>query len=237
MAQALWGCSPGCGLPGCSASQHRAQLKFLPSHLLQSAPDPSQEMQAQVAEKQKPWLRTQPSPPFRMTPSHPTPQPPAGAYSRVPHSHPLLMRTHTHTHSKPGAAGSGTRMPSLGALSASVPRGYLGHAPSSHTSAPQQPPAAAGAGFACSARPAADTVALTAPGHAPFATPWLQPARLLCPRSWNFPGKNSAVPCHVLLQETFQTQGLNQQLFHLQRWRVGSSTALPGKPPRCWNKS
>ena len=97
MAQALWGCSPGCGLPGCSASQHRAQLKFLPSHLLQSAPDPSQEMQAQVAEKQKPWLRTQPSPPFRMRPSHPTPQPPAGAYSRVPHSHPLLMHTHTHT--------------------------------------------------------------------------------------------------------------------------------------------
>ena len=33
----------------------------------------------------------------------------------------------------------------------------------------------------------------------------LQPARLLCP--WDFPGKNTGVSCHSLLQGTFPTQG------------------------------
>ena len=32
-----------------------------------------------------------------------------------------------------------------------------------------------------------------------FATPW--PASLLCP--WNFPGKNTRVGCHFLLQGIF----------------------------------
>ena len=48
----------------------------------------------------------------------------------------------------------------------------------------------------------------------------LGPARLLCP--WDFPGKNTAVGCHFLLQGIFQTQGLNlgslhcrQTLYHL----------------------
>ena len=34
----------------------------------------------------------------------------------------------------------------------------------------------------------------------------LQPARLLCP--WDFPGKNTEVGCHFLLQGNFPTQGL-----------------------------
>ena len=33
-------------------------------------------------------------------------------------------------------------------------------------------------------------------------------ARLFCP--WNFPGKNTEVVCHFLLQGIFLTQGLNE---------------------------
>ena len=35
----------------------------------------------------------------------------------------------------------------------------------------------------------------------------LQPSKLLCP--WNFPGKNTGVGCHFLLQGIFLTQGPN----------------------------
>ena len=35
----------------------------------------------------------------------------------------------------------------------------------------------------------------------------LQSTRILCP--WDFPGKNTGVGCHFLLQEIFLTQGLN----------------------------
>ena len=38
----------------------------------------------------------------------------------------------------------------------------------------------------------------------------LYPARLLCP--WNFPGKDTGVGCHALLQGIFSTQGLNLSL-------------------------
>ena len=41
------------------------------------------------------------------------------------------------------------------------------------------------------------------------------PARLLCP--WEFPGKNTGVGCHFLVQRTFLTQGLNPSLL-LGRW-------------------
>ena len=41
----------------------------------------------------------------------------------------------------------------------------------------------------------------------------LQPIRLLCP--WNFPGKNTGVGCHFLLQGIFLTQGSNPHLLHL----------------------
>ena len=42
----------------------------------------------------------------------------------------------------------------------------------------------------------------------------LQPARLLCP--WGFPGRNTGMGCHFLLQRIFMTQGLNQGLLHWQ---------------------
>ena len=37
-----------------------------------------------------------------------------------------------------------------------------------------------------------------------FATPWAVAPRLLCP--WDFPGKNTGVSCHFLLQGIFPTQ-------------------------------
>ena len=48
-----------------------------------------------------------------------------------------------------------------------------------------------------------------------FATPWTVPARLLCP--WNFPGKNTGVGCHFLLQRIFPAQGSNLCFLHY-RW-------------------
>ena len=49
----------------------------------------------------------------------------------------------------------------------------------------------------------------------------------------DFPGKNTGVGCHFLLQEIFLTQGSNLRLLH---WQVGSLPAdePPGKPPGCW---
>ena len=59
-----------------------------------------------------------------------------------------------------------------------------------------------------------------------------------CP--WNFPGKNTGVDCHSLLQRNFPTQGLNpgllhrrQILYHLSHWKVSgvpiiSNTAVIG---------
>ena len=41
----------------------------------------------------------------------------------------------------------------------------------------------------------------------------LQPTRLLSP--WDFPGKNTGVDCHFLLQESFPTQGLNLSLLQV----------------------
>ena len=45
----------------------------------------------------------------------------------------------------------------------------------------------------------------------------LWPARLLCP--WDFPGKNTEMGCHFLLQGIFPTQGWNLPLLH---WQVDS---------------
>ena len=57
----------------------------------------------------------------------------------------------------------------------------------------------------------------------------LQPSRFLCP--WDFPGKNTEVGCHFLLQGIFPTRGLNPHLLCLLHWRVGSlPLLLPGKP-------
>ena len=43
-----------------------------------------------------------------------------------------------------------------------------------------------------------------------------------------FPGKNTGVGCHALLQGFFQTQGSNPSLLLLLHWQVGS---LPLAPP------
>ena len=50
----------------------------------------------------------------------------------------------------------------------------------------------------------------------------LQPARLLWP--WAFPGKNTAVGCHFLLQGILLIQGLNP---HLLLWQLGSLPLVP----------
>ena len=52
------------------------------------------------------------------------------------------------------------------------------------------------------------------------------PPVFLCP--WDFPGKNTGVGWHALLQGVFPTQGLNPLLLH---WQVGTlPLAPPGKP-------
>ena len=48
-----------------------------------------------------------------------------------------------------------------------------------------------------------------------FVTPWTVAARLLSP--WDFPGKNTEVGCHSLLQRTFLTQGCNPGLPHCRQ--------------------
>ena len=59
----------------------------------------------------------------------------------------------------------------------------------------------------------------------------LEPAGLLCP--CNFPGKNTGVDFHFLLQGIFLTQGLNLCLLLLLHWQVGSlPLAQPKKPGR-----
>ena len=45
----------------------------------------------------------------------------------------------------------------------------------------------------------------------------LQATRLLCP--WNFPGDNTGLVCHVLLQGVFLTQGSKPHLLHLLHCR------------------
>ena len=66
------------------------------------------------------------------------------------------------------------------------------------------------------------------------------PARFLCP--WDFPGKNTGVGCHALLQGIFPTQGSKQCLFCLLHWQAGSLLLEPPGKPRedtctrkpCW---
>ena len=48
-----------------------------------------------------------------------------------------------------------------------------------------------------------------------FATPWTIAYQVLCP--WDFPGKNTGVGCHFLLQGIFPTQGLNPGLLHCRQ--------------------
>ena len=57
----------------------------------------------------------------------------------------------------------------------------------------------------------------------------LQLARLLCP--WDYPGKDTRVGCHVLLQGIFQTQGSNLCLLH---WQVDSLPSSHQGSPMCF---
>ena len=57
----------------------------------------------------------------------------------------------------------------------------------------------------------------------------LQPAGLLC--ACDFPGNNTRVDCHSLLQGIFLTQGLNLCLFHLLHWQAGSLPPVPPEKP------
>ena len=47
-------------------------------------------------------------------------------------------------------------------------------------------------------------------------------------RGWDFPGRNTEVGCHFLLQGIFPTQGLNLILLGLLHWQMDS---LPLAPP------
>ena len=50
-----------------------------------------------------------------------------------------------------------------------------------------------------------------------FVTPWTVAHQV--PLSMDFPGKNTGVYCHFLLQGIFPTQGLNLPLLN---WQAGS---------------
>ena len=65
--------------------------------------------------------------------------------------------------------------------------------------------------------------------HVPLSGTLWTVARLLCP--WDFPGKNTGVCCHFLLQGIFLTQGLKTHLLYLLCWQADSSPLIPpGKP-------
>ena len=48
----------------------------------------------------------------------------------------------------------------------------------------------------------------------------LEPTRFLCP--WDFPGKNTRVGCHFLLQGLFPIQGLVPHLLYILHWQADS---------------
>ena len=58
----------------------------------------------------------------------------------------------------------------------------------------------------------------------------LQPTRVLCP--WNFPGNNTGVGCHFLLQG--KTQGSSPSLLHLLHWHMDSVPLAPPGKPSLW---
>ena len=79
-----------------------------------------------------------------------------------------------------------------------------------------------------------------------FVTPWAVPPRLLCP--WNFPGKNTGVGCHFLLQGFFPPQGWNlsvlpgllycrQILYHQHNWESPDRVFKPSArhPPSSYH--
>ena len=59
----------------------------------------------------------------------------------------------------------------------------------------------------------------------------LQPTRLLCP--WDFPGKNTGMGCHALLQGIFLTQGSNLCLLWLLHcWWILYPVSHRGSPTK-----
>ena len=60
-------------------------------------------------------------------------------------------------------------------------------------------------------------------------------AKLLFP--WDFPGKNTGVGCHALLQCIFLTLGSNPHLLRLLHWQVGPLPLAPPEKPMCITKS
>ena len=59
-----------------------------------------------------------------------------------------------------------------------------------------------------------------------FATPWTVACQAPLSMQFFFPGKNTEVGCHFLLQEIFSTQGSNRDLWcllHWQKWATGLS--------------
>ena len=70
----------------------------------------------------------------------------------------------------------------------------------------------------------------------PLGPHGLEPARLLCPRY--FPGKNTGVGCHALLQGIFPTQGSNPRLLCLLQWQADSlPLSHPGSPCDRWQQA
>ena len=62
-----------------------------------------------------------------------------------------------------------------------------------------------------------------------FMTPWTEACQASLP--WNFPGKNTGVSCHLLLQGIFPTQGSNPRLLCLLHWQADSLPLRhPGSP-------
>ena len=61
-----------------------------------------------------------------------------------------------------------------------------------------------------------------------FESPWT--VALQAPLPMEFPGKNTGVGSHFLLQGTFPTQWSNPRLSRLLNWQAGSLPALSGKP-------
>ena len=60
----------------------------------------------------------------------------------------------------------------------------------------------------------------------------LWPARFFCP--WDFPGKNTGVGCHFLLQGIFPTQESKPSLLCLLHWQADSLPLSHLRSPRTW---
>ena len=64
-----------------------------------------------------------------------------------------------------------------------------------------------------------------------FVTPWTVAARLLCP--WDFPGKDTVVGCHALLQGIFLTHRSNLHLLHSRQFLHSSHQGIASISIQC----